>query len=58
MIIDAHQHFWNYDAEKHSWIDDSMQIIQRDFTPADLQILYTKNNVDGCVTVQVEQTEE
>lgn len=58
MIIDAHQHFWNYDAEKHSWIDDSMQIIQRDFTPADLQILYTKNNVDGCVTVQVEQTQE
>jgi L-fuconolactonase len=58
MIIDAHQHFWNYDARKHSWINDSMQSIQRNFTPADLQIVFEKNNIDGCVTVQVEQTEE
>ena len=58
MIVDAHQHFWNYDARKHSWIDDSMQNIQRNFTPADLQIVFEKNNIDGCVTVQVEQTEE
>ena len=22
MIIDSHQHFWNYNPERDSWIDD------------------------------------
>lgn len=58
MIIDAHQHFWNYDAQKHAWIDDSMQIVRKDFTPDDLKNIYERNHIDGCVTVQVDQTEE
>jgi len=58
MIIDAHQHFWNYDPSKHAWIDDSMQAIRKDFTPAELQHVYERNHFDGCITVQVDQTEE
>jgi len=58
MIIDSHQHFWNYDPQTHGWIDDSMHSIRRDFTPADLKKVYQQNHVDGCVTVQVDQTEE
>ena len=57
MIIDSHQHFWNYDPQTHAWIDDSMRSIRKDFTPADLQKVYEQNNIEGCVTVQVDQAE-
>ncbi len=58
MIIDSHQHFWKYEAEKHSWIDDDMSVIRRDFLPSDLQKVYDENGVDGCVAVQADQTIE
>jgi len=56
MIIDSHQHFWKYESEKHSWINDEMAVIRRDFLPADLKKVYEENGVDGCVTVQADQT--
>ena len=36
MKIDAHQHFWNYDPVRDSWITPDMSLIQQDFLPADL----------------------
>jgi L-fuconolactonase len=33
MIIDSHQHFWNYNPIKDAWIDASMKVIRRDFLP-------------------------
>ncbi len=56
--IDAHQHFWIYEKERHAWIDDAMHVIQKDFMPPDLEPVLRKNNIDGCVLVQVDQTEE
>ncbi len=56
MIIDSHQHFWNYEPVKHEWIDDSMSAIRKDFLPADLKKVYTENGIDGCVAVQADQT--
>jgi L-fuconolactonase len=58
MKIDAHQHFWKYDSENYAWIDQSMSKIQRDFLPNDLKPILEKNQIDGCVLVQVNQTEE
>ncbi len=58
MRIDAHQHFWKYDAHEFSWIDDSMQVIRRDFTPPMLHEILNRNGIDGCVAVQTRQTEE
>jgi L-fuconolactonase len=58
MKIDAHQHFWHYNATNYAWIDDSMQVIQKDFLPADLEPILKQNGFDGCVLVQVNQTEE
>ena len=58
MKIDAHQHFWNYDSENYSWIDKSMSKIQKDFLPADLKHVLDKNQIEGCVLVQVNQTED
>ncbi|GAA4934215.1 amidohydrolase family protein [Algibacter agarivorans] len=56
MIIDSHQHFWNYEPVKHDWIDDNMSVIRRDFTPSDLKKVYDENDIDGCVAVQADQT--
>jgi len=57
-IIDTHQHFWQYEPVKHSWIDDEMAVIRKDFLPADLQPLLIQNGVVGCVAVQADQTEQ
>lgn len=56
--IDAHQHFWKFDPVRDSWIDDSMQKIQRDFLPEDLLPLLHENNFSACVAVQASQSEE
>lgn len=58
MTIDSHQHFWHYEPIKHSWLDDSMSVIRKDFLPEDLQKVYQKNQIDGCVAVQADQTLE
>lgn len=55
--IDAHQHFWKYDPVRHSWINDEMQAIRKDFTPEDLKPVLRQNGVTGCVAVQADQTE-
>ncbi len=56
MIIDSHQHFWIYEPQKHAWIDDDMAAIRKDFLPSQLKEVYQKNDVDGCVAVQADQT--
>ena len=56
--IDAHQHFWKFDPIRDSWIDESMQKIQRDFLPEDLLPLLHENQFSGCVAIQASQTED
>ena len=56
--IDAHQHFWKFDAVRDSWITDEMAIIQKDFLPHDLQPVLTEHRFDGSVVVQSDQTEQ
>lgn len=56
-IIDSHQHFWMYDATKHSWIDEEMASIRKNFLPQDLEPILNENNISGCVAVQADQTE-
>ncbi len=55
--IDAHQHFWQFDPVRDSWIDESMIEIRRDFLPEDLEPILKKNGFDGCIVVQSDQTE-
>ncbi len=57
MKIDAHQHFWQFDPIRDSWINEQMSIIQKDFLPKDLLPILQANGLDGCVTVQSDQTE-
>ncbi|MGV3509216.1 MAG: amidohydrolase family protein [Sphingobacteriaceae bacterium] len=56
--IDSHQHFWRFDPVRDSWINDEMQAIKRDFLPEDLAPILLENNIDGCVAVQADQSEE
>ncbi|MGI4867800.1 MAG: amidohydrolase family protein [Janthinobacterium lividum] len=54
--IDAHQHFWQFDPVRDSWITDDMAAIQRDFLPRDLQPLLQRHGFEGCVVVQASQS--
>lgn len=58
MKIDAHQHFWQYNPVRDSWIDNSMPVLKRDFLPSELKEEMDNNEIDGCVTVQADQSEE
>jgi L-fucono-1,5-lactonase len=58
QIIDSHQHFWKYNSKDFDWITDGMSVIRKDFLPAELQSVYKANDVEGCVAVQVNQTED
>lgn len=58
MRIDAHQHFWIYDAAEYGWIDDSMTALRRNFLPSDLKPELERNGVQGCVAVQARQSLE
>jgi L-fuconolactonase len=58
MRIDAHQHFWKFDSVRDSWITNEMAAIRKDFFPKDLQPILQKNNFDGSVVVQSDQSEK
>ncbi len=57
MTIDSHQHFWKYDPVRDSWITNDMDKIKEDFMPEDLKPLLDENEIEGCVTVQADQSE-
>ena len=59
MKIDSHQHFWEFDKVlDKSWINDSMSVLRRDFSPTQVQPLMLENGIEGCVAVQADQTED
>jgi L-fuconolactonase len=55
--IDAHQHFWQYDSKRDTWITDSMSTLRRDFLPEDLRIELNRNQVDASIAVQADSSE-
>lgn len=55
--IDAHQHFWIFNPVRDSWISDEMSVIQKDFLPADLEVILKENGIDGSVVIQSVQSE-
>lgn len=57
LRLDAHQHFWRYDAEAYPWIGRDMDCLRRDFQPDDLKPLLDAAGVDGCIAVQARACE-
>ena len=58
QVVDSHQHFWNYNPVRDSWITEDMQVIRRDFLPENLLPELRANGIDACVAVQADQSEE
>jgi L-fuconolactonase len=57
MIIDSHIHFWKFDKKRDSWITDNMKILRQDYLPEHLSLSLKRNEVEGCVAVQADQSE-
>lgn len=56
MRIDAHQHFWQHDPVRDTWITDEMSALRRDFMPGELEREFAANAIDGCIAVQADQS--
>ena len=57
LRIDTHHHIWKYNPVRDAWITDEMAAIRKDFLPEDFQAELVKNNFDGAVVVQTDQSE-
>ncbi len=55
MIIDAHHHLWKYNTSDYGWMDDSMDVLKRDYLPVDFEEEITKAGISGTVVVQARQ---
>ena len=58
MRVDAHQHFWRYNAVRDAWITDDMSVLKRDFLPEEFAREREANGIDASVAVQADQSEE
>ena len=56
MKIDAHQHFWQYNAEEYGWIGPGMARLKKDYLPLHLAPLLAQAGIEGTVSVQARQT--
>lgn len=56
MRIDAHQHYWLYNAQRDTWITEDMEIIRRNFLPTDISTTLKEKGIDGVVAVQADQS--
>jgi L-fuconolactonase len=55
MVIDSHHHFWKYSKEEYPWIGQGMDVLRRDFLPADLKKEIEAAGVEGVISVQARQ---
>jgi L-fuconolactonase len=58
MRIDAHQHFWEYQAEEYPWITEELGVLRRSFLPGDLVPELINSGLDGSIAVQARQSLE
>lgn len=58
MIIDAHHHLWQFNEKDYGWMDESMQVLKRDYLPAELEMEIQRAGIAGTVVVQARQTLE
>ena len=57
MRLDAHQHFWSYDAAQYPWIPPGSPL-HRSWLPDDLAVLQKPLGFDGSIAVQARQVVE
>jgi L-fuconolactonase len=57
MKLDAHQHFWKYDAAQYGWIPKGSPL-ERDWLPPDLAKEQAHVGMNGSIAVQARQSLE
>jgi L-fuconolactonase len=57
IMIDAHQHFWKYNAREYDWITEALSPLKRDFLPHHLDVLLNEEQISGSICVQARQSE-
>ncbi len=58
MRVDAHQHFWKFNQVRDTWIDNNMEKLKQDFLPQNSLNILKKNNIQACISIQADQSEE
>ncbi len=56
MVMDWHVHFWKYDKQRDTWMKD-MKVLLQDYLPSTLLQTLKRNEVNGCIAVQADQSE-
>ncbi len=57
MQVDTHVHFWKYNKVRDAWITNEMKTLQQDYLPQTIAQTLKRNDIDGCVAVQADQSE-
>ena len=57
MQVDTHVHFWKYNKTRDAWITNDMKTLQQDYLPQTIAQTLKRNEIDGCVAVQADQSE-
>ncbi|EDY84303.1 Amidohydrolase family [Verrucomicrobiia bacterium DG1235] len=52
LKLDAHQHFWTFEQSEYKWIEEWMDPLRRDITPADLDPELAEAKIDGTIAVE------
>jgi L-fuconolactonase len=55
MKIDTHQHFWKYNPKEFDWINDKMNLLKRDYLPAEYLSIIKEAGYNGSIAVQARQ---
>ena len=58
LRIDAHHHLWNYRADQFPWLDESMEVLRRDFSVADLHEAMKTAHIGAAIAIQARQSIE
>lgn len=56
-VIDSHVHFWKYDKQRDAWITNDMKILQQNYLPEHFSLTAKRNEVNGVIAVQADQSE-
>ena len=56
--IDSHHHLWHFDPDRFPWIDNTMEVLRKNYLPENLLPLLEENGIDGTVVIQAEDSED
>ena len=52
MRVDAHQHYWKLSRGDYGWLTPDMEVLYRDYLPADLSPALERHHIDKTILVQ------